>query len=119
MSDAPQRIFPDFTKLTSAQRKVLAHIAGYCDDRRWMAQSTRHMTEATGLSYYTVIVAINRLNELQFIYTRVGRWRRPSTHFLMVSVSGLTDFGLIETPCKRPTQSICPKVRSAAAGSVR
>ena len=119
MSDAPQRIFPDFTQLTPAQRKVLAHIAGYCDDRRPMSQSTRHMTEATGLSYYTVIVAINRLNELQFIYTRVGRWRRPSTHFLMVPVSGLTDFGLIETPPKKSPQSARPKTRSAAAGGAR
>ena len=120
MSDAPQRIFPDFTKLTSAQRKVLAHIAGYCDDRRWMAQSTRHMAEATGLSYYTVVVAINRLNELQYIYTRVGRrWRGPSQHWLLVSVSGLTDSGLIETPRKKESQSVRLNVRFGVAGGGR
>ena len=120
MSDAPQRIFPDFTQLTPAQRKVLAHIAGYCDDRRRMSQSTRHMAEATGLSRRTIQPAIDRLNELQFIYTRVGRrWIGPSTHFLLVPVPGLTDLGAIETPRRKPARSARLNVRSAAAGGAQ
>jgi len=53
MPDAERRT-PDFQILTPARRKVLAHIASYCGERRWMVQSNVHMAEATGLSSRTV-----------------------------------------------------------------
>ncbi len=101
MSNAPERI----SKLTRAQRKVLADLELFSDDDRRVAIASRKLAETTGLSRTTVRVALSDLNDLGLIRTYAPHRPRASEHTLLFPVSVRLGNG-----------PICPSTRRSSTG---
>ncbi len=86
MSPAERRSAPDLAALTEAQRTILTYLARHADPNRVCARSSRQLVRETGLVRQTVQTAIDRLNELGYIRSRVRTTPHPSEHRLLVEV---------------------------------